>query len=225
MKQTIINDTRRAKKLTILLFLALLPSMAHAQCPDENHPHMIDLGLPGGVKWACCNVGANKPEEFGGYFAAGETEEKETYTEGTYKLKGRRDIYNYVKNTYGDRDYNKSSLLPEYDVAHVKWGDNWSMPTLLQFKVLWNRTTHKQTTVNGVKGWLFTGFNGNSIFFPAGGFHGNRGFECVEIMCYYWTASTWGGDDQHIFFKYSSDGYNFSKYGQYKGYNVRPVSK
>ena len=55
-------------------------------CPDENHPHMIDLGLPSGNKWACCNVGASKPEEYGGYYAWGETEEKNDYRPGTYKF-------------------------------------------------------------------------------------------------------------------------------------------
>lgn len=41
-------------------------------CPDNNHPHMIDLGLPSGTKWACCNVGASKPEDYGGYYEWGQ---------------------------------------------------------------------------------------------------------------------------------------------------------
>ena len=67
------------KTLMLMSFFALLPTMANAQCPDNNHPHMIDLGLPSGTKWACCNVGASKPEDQGGYFAWGETEEKSEY--------------------------------------------------------------------------------------------------------------------------------------------------
>ena len=53
-------------------------------CPDNNHPHMIDLGLPSGTKWACCNVGAHSPEEYGGYYAWGEISEKPVYNEVTY---------------------------------------------------------------------------------------------------------------------------------------------
>lgn len=224
MKQSVTNYARRVRKLALLLLFASLPSMSHAQCPDNNHPHMIDLGLPGGVKWACCNVGATKPEDFGGYYAAGETEEKDDYTVVSYKLERRKDIYSYPKDIYGDNDYKKSSLLPEYDVAHVKWGGSWCMPTELQFKVLLNRTTQKQTTINGVKGWLFTGFNGNSIFFPAGGFHGERGFEHVEICCYYWASST-NGQNGNVYLIYGSNSKGLTQYGNYKGYNVRPVSK
>ena len=53
-------------------------------CPDNNHPHAIDLGLPSGTKWACCNVGATNPEEYGGYYAWGETKEKDIYGRNTY---------------------------------------------------------------------------------------------------------------------------------------------
>lgn len=63
---------------TLTLLLVALTAKAQS-CPDDNHPHMIDLGLPSGTKWACCNVGATKPEEYGGYYTWGETEEKSVY--------------------------------------------------------------------------------------------------------------------------------------------------
>lgn len=53
--------------------------VAYTSCPDSHHPHLIDLGLPSGTKWACCNVGAQKPEDYGGYYAWGETAEKNSY--------------------------------------------------------------------------------------------------------------------------------------------------
>lgn len=60
------------------------PLQSYTKCPDDNHPHLIDLGLPSGTKWACCNVGANMPERPGGFYAWGETEEKEVYDWSTY---------------------------------------------------------------------------------------------------------------------------------------------
>ena len=67
-----------------LMFVALTASAQ--SCPDDNHQHAIDLGLPSGTKWACCNVGTNTPEGYGGYYARGETEEKEIYDWTTYIL-------------------------------------------------------------------------------------------------------------------------------------------
>lgn len=84
----------------------------------------IDLGLPSGLKWASCNVGASSPEEYGGYFAWGEIEEKSDYSWDTYKwCKGSSEsMTKYCTNSnYGTVD-NKTILDPEDDVAHVKWG-------------------------------------------------------------------------------------------------------
>ena len=55
-----------------------------SNCPDNNHPHLIDLGLKSGTMWACCNMGAQSPGEYGGYYAWGETSEKESYTWENY---------------------------------------------------------------------------------------------------------------------------------------------
>ncbi|MBO4315774.1 MAG: hypothetical protein J5867_07425, partial [Prevotella sp.] len=79
----------------------------------------VDLGLPSKTKWASCNVGATKPEEYGGYYAWGETEEKEVYDESTYKYYQNDEYVNLGSDISGT----------EYDVAHVKWGGNWRMPT------------------------------------------------------------------------------------------------
>ena len=69
------------KKLLTLITFVLITFVSNAQsCPDGNHPHMIDLELPSGTMWACCNVDASQPEGYGGYYAWGETEEKDYYT-------------------------------------------------------------------------------------------------------------------------------------------------
>ena len=74
------------KKLLSFLSMIFMVFTTFAQiCPDDRHPHAIDLGLPSGTKWACCNVGADNPEGYGGYYAWGETEEKEAYNEVSYQ--------------------------------------------------------------------------------------------------------------------------------------------
>ena len=114
---------------------------------DPNCPiaEAIDLGLPSGTKWASWNVGATNPEEYGGFFAWGETEEKSYYDWSTYS---HSDGSNETCNHIGDDIAGTS-----YDVAHVKWGGNWTMPTRDQIEELINNCTHTWTTRNRVKGW------------------------------------------------------------------------
>ncbi len=152
-------------------------------CPDENHPHMIDLGLPSGTKWACCNVGASKPEEYGGYYAWGETCTKDQYTYNTYHLRNGN-AYAYV----GDDIANS-----QYDAANINWGEPWCMPTIGQFQELVNNTTSIITSYNGIAGRSFTGKNGCAIFLPyAGGMRsddlgkaGREGFYWSSTFCSY----------------------------------------
>ena len=122
------------KKLLTLFALVTLTANAqediHLSCPDGNHPHAINLGLPSGTLWACCNVGASMPEEYGGSYAWGETEEKSAYDWSTYI---HYDISNYTCNDIGS-DISGT----DYDVAHVKWGGSWHMPSLEQIKELLN---------------------------------------------------------------------------------------
>lgn len=144
-------------------------------CPDSNHPHMIDLGLPSGTKWACCNVGAKAPQEYGGYYAWGATEEKDHYFWDTYQYSTEPywDTYQYIEpniTKYNASD-GKTTLEPSDDVAHVKWGGRWHMPTLEQCKELVEQCEYQWTSVDGVGGGKFTGPNGSSIFLPAAGSH------------------------------------------------------
>ena len=130
----------------------------------------VDLGMPSGTKWASCNVGATKPEECGGYYAWGETEEKVNYTDVTYLYSRGEDID--LDGEYEEKERYKY-LGPDisgtqYDVAHVKWGGDWRMPTLQQFKELLANCTSQWTSLNGKIGCKFISkINGSSIFFPA----------------------------------------------------------
>ena len=132
-----------------------------SSCPDDNHPHAIDLGLPSGTKWACCNVGADKPEAYGGYYAWGETEEKSTYDWSTY-------IHcDGSANTC--HDLGSDIAGTQYDVAHVKWGGSWMIPSFDQTIELVNNCTYTWISINGVRGEYFTSPSGGSLFLPAAG--------------------------------------------------------
>lgn len=139
--------------------------------PAVNTKEWVDLGLPSGTLWATCNVGANSPEEYGDYFAWGETFSKDYYDWTTYKwCNGSMD--GITKYSYGVNGFAgfKSELEPEDDVAYVHWGPSWRMPTLAQQDELREHCTWTWTTLNGVNGCLVTGPNGNSIFLPAAGY-------------------------------------------------------
>ena len=188
----------------------------------------VDLGLPSGIKWATFNVGASKPEEYGGYYAWGETEEKENYDWSTYKWcnGSETSMTKYCTNSsYGIVD-NNTVLDPEDDVAHVKWGGTWRMPTKAEQDELRNNCTWTWTTQNGVNGYKVTSkTNGNSIFLPAAGYRDGTYLYSSGSDGYYWSSSLSGGSSGGAYYLYfyigGCDWYdgNF----RYRGFSVRPV--
>ena len=183
----------------------------------------VDLSLPSGTLWATMNVGASKPEDYGDFFAWGETEPKSDYNGN-----------NYFDASYSK--YNKSSnteLLPEDDVAYVKWGYDWCMPSKNQLAELINSsyTTKEWTTYNGVKGhWITSKTNWNSIFLPAGGIIRGSSREKEGSYGYYWSRTidiNYSGYAWHLY-NYSNGLYvrdnNDTNFGRRMyGLNVRPV--
>ena len=186
----------------------------------------VDLGLS--VKWAAYNVGATKPEEYGGYYAWGEIEEKEDYSWETYKwCNGSYDtMTKYCTNSNNGTVDNKTVLDPEDDVAHVKWGGDWRMPTKAEQDELRNNCTWAWATQNGVNGYKVTGPNGNSIFLPAAGYR--YGTDVYDGGDYgrYWSGSLNSYYSFDAFNLYFYD-YNFdwNLYNRSFGRSVRPVSK
>ena len=181
----------------------------------------IDLGLPSGTKWASCNVGATKPEEYGSYYAWGETEEKEVY-----------DWSNYIHcDGSGDtcHDLGPDISGTEYDVAHVKWGGKWCMPTLDEIKELLDNCTNEWTTLNGVNGRMFTSkINGKSIFFPAAGYRWSGDLDSPGECGYYWlskqTTQIPGFSDGAYALGFQSSGTaGLHEGSRYPGHSVRPV--
>lgn len=187
----------------------------------------VDLGLS--VKWAACNVGANSPEESGGYYAWGEVEEKDDYDWDTYKWCNGSDdsMTKYcVDGEYGVID-NKTVLEPEDDIAHAMLGGNWRMPTSEDFEELVEKCTWEWTTNNDVNGQLVTGPNGNSIFLPAAGYRFGTSFFLQNKYGSYWSAtlikthSCYGYE--HSF---DNDGVRYGNYESRKtGNTIRPVTE
>ncbi len=191
-----------------------------------NGHEYVDLGLS--VKWATCNVGASKPEDFGGYYAWGETDEKNNYSGKTYKCYG--DTCDIVTKYCIDEDDgihdNKIVLASEYDVAHVKWGGTWRMPTRAEQDELSEKCKWEWTTINGVSGYRVTGPNGNSIFLPAAGYrYGAETYDRVSYG-YYWSSSLSSNSYNYACYLYFNSGYyDWSRYDRYYGLSVRPVSR
>ena len=192
----------------------------YLSCPDNNHPHMIDLGLPSGTIWACCNVGASAPEEYGNYYSWGETETKSTYYWSNYIYSdGSGLAESYCQNIGND------IAGTQYDVAHVKWGGSWVMPSLSQIRELTDYCSPTRTTMNGVIGGLFTGPSGGTIFLPAAGFYCEDGLSSAGMECRYWSSTH---HNLHSYFAYIMAFYlSCTRYGCYRyyGMSVRPVSR
>ncbi|MBR7055090.1 MAG: dockerin type I repeat-containing protein [Prevotella sp.] len=220
--------------VTALVDLILNGSKAYLECPDDNHPHMIDLGLPSGTKWACCNVGATDPEGYGEYFAWGETSQKDEFIETNYLHAtgtdedgdGWYDDYHTDTGLWGVWQILGDIAGTEHDVAHVKWGGSWVMPSLDQLHELIENCTYEWTTVNGINGGMFTGQNGGKLFIPAAGYCWGKNLYYDNSYCIYWlsTQSTmYSGGAHAIYFgpNFTRNEYNYRGNGN----TVRPVSR
>ena len=175
-----------------------------------NGHEYVDLGLS--VKWATCNVGASKPEDYGNYYAWGETGTKSSYTDDNSK-------------TYGKQMYDiKGNSL--YDAARANWGGTWRLPTKAELEELNNKCTWKWTTQNGVKGYKVTGPNGNSIFLPAAGYRYGSSLYYAGENGYFWSSTSYESNSFgacRLYFG-SSKLYVYSN-GRGYGQSVRPVSE
>ena len=185
------------RKLFFISILTLISFVVNAQsCPDDNHPHAIDLGLPSGTKWACCNVGADAPMQYGEYFSWGETAQKDEYGFDTYSY-CHSDNGDYSNVSSIDWDFLGEDIGgTQYDAAYVNWGENWRMPSLSNIKELVEYCEYK--TMSGdseTKGLVFTGPNKQSIFLPAGYWVYLGKLKNVYntrkniLLGYYWTSS------------------------------------
>ena len=192
----------------------------------DSHAY-VDLGLPSGSLWATCNVGANSPEDFGDYFAWGETQYKWEYNLSTYQhCYGEWNTLTKYCNSYsfGVSIDNLTTLLPEDDAATVNWGGDWRTPSKEEWEELCQNTIHSWTTQNGFYGWLFTASNGNSLFLPASGYY-DEYWSGFDFFGYYWSSSLYTTNSNYAWLFYFNSSSNSSMNHEYRyyGYSVRPV--
>lgn len=210
-----------------LFFFAACEKQGEEAGKHKGHEY-VDLGLPSGLKWATCNVGATTPEEYGDYFAWGEVEPKETYSWSNYKYGTNYDqLTKYCNNSsYGKDGFTdtKTVLDPEDDAAIANWGGAWRMPTKAEQQELINDCKWTWTTQNGVNGYNVTGPNGNSIFLPAAGYMHEGMLYRAGSDGLYWSSSL-SKDSQGFAadVDFDSDFVDWSGYPLFHGLSVRPV--
>lgn len=207
-------------------------SHGYLQCPDDHHPHMIDLGLPSGTLWSCCNVDASSPLDAGGYYAWGETEAKLIYSLGSY---------DYCDGGYDSFQNIGSDISGTiYDVATVKWKEPWRMPTVEQFQELVEKCTAQRVVTMFIGGsgsdltyYEFTGPSGGSIKIPNIGYMSDKSVYSYG-NAYYWTSILGAYNFCAYFFAasyYEQQGVNHievlddSHRVRYYGQPIRPVAK
>ena len=189
-----------------------------------NGHSWVDLGLPSGKKWATCNVGATSPEEYGDYFAWGETTTKAEYNSlncPTYGLS----ISQLQSQGYIDSE---GKLTPQYDAATANWGGGWRMPTRDELNELKTKCTWTWTTQNGVNGYNVKGPNGNSIFLPAAGGRGGSSLGNAGSFGYYWSSTPidgyyFGGSDGAYYLDFYSSYHVMNGHYRDYGHSVRPI--
>ena len=188
---------------------------------DNGHGY-VDLGLS--VKWATCNVGASKPEDYGGYYAWGETSTKSEYTWGNCF-----DCFDDSGDSWSVYKIGgKTKLEPNsgHDTARQNWGGTWRMPTIKELEELNDKCTWKWTTKGGHNGYVVTGPNGNMIFLPAAGYRYDTSSGGVGEGGNYWSStlsSSYSYDAQYLYFISSN---HYTNYGYRRGgLSVRPVTE
>lgn len=206
-------------------------------------PEAVDLGLPSGLKWASFNLGASKPEEYGDYYAWGETEpyynsqDPFTWKDGktgydwvSYKWcnGSAMTLTKYCTNSeYGYNGFTdgKTVLDPEDDAAHVNLGGNWRMPTDAEWTELRTKCTWEWTSVSGVSGHEVTGPNGKRIFIPAAGSRVDTSLNFRDSDGDYWSSSLYNYNQNFAWTVWLQSGRVRRSSGcyRYSGNSVRPV--
>lgn len=233
-------QTTRAQKMIVVLSdnqtvkydVSQIEYVMFEESDDDTH-EWVDLGLPSGTLWATCNVGAENPEDYGDYFAWGETtgynSGKTNFAWSTYKYcnGSNTTMTKYcTSSSYGTVD-NKTELEAMDDAATANWGSGWQMPSLAQCEELINSsyTTTTWTTQNGVNGRKITSkSNGNSVFLPAAGYRNDARLSSAGTHGSCWSRSLYTVNSQFgRYLSFNSSIIGRDGTGRCYGRSVRPV--
>lgn len=213
------------------------------EAPNMHNGHeYVDLGLPSGLKWATCNIGATTPEGYGDYFAWGETEPYYTagyaYDNPCSNWKTGKTGYNWESYKWGNGENtllnkyntidNKTVLDPEDDAASQNWGGSWRMPNLTEFQELYNFCTLEEIILDSYNAIKATGPNGNWIIFPYAGWRGNRYLNYEYSSGGYWSSSVSYLKSYACFMSFdfpASDSSPNTEHLRCYGFSVRPVTE
>ena len=220
------------KSLLTLALAAIVLTGASIQASAQTAPakaqapagvQAVDLGLPSGIRWASCNVGATAPEGYGNYYAWGETAPKTDYSWATYKHNnGDNSSDNITK--YGNNADTLTTLEPEDDAATANWGGDWRMPTDAEWTELREQCTWTWTRQNGVYGYQVTSnINSNSIFLPATGYRYGTRLYYAGTDGRYWSSSLCAGYQNNAWSISFNPKTGRDYYGRNFGFPVRPV--
>lgn len=221
---------RFTKVLTMVMMMASMLFVTSCEKNDDGSltsDDWVDLGLPSGLLWATRNVGASSPEDYGDYFAWGETTPKSVYDWSTYRYcNGHSDqLTKYCNNSsYGYNGFTDglTTLQPGDDAATANYGGR--TPTKAEWQELIDNTTSQWTTINGVNGRCLTGSNGNSLFLPAAGDRWASSLYGASGHSFYWSSSlgTYYPDDAWYFY-FDSGSQDVDYYYRFGGFTVRAV--
>ena len=206
--------------MTLFCMLMVSCKLDGSDGKHEGHEY-VDLGLS--VKWATCNVGASNPEDYGNYYAWGETSTKETYDEDNCPTFGLFELSISQLQAQGYID-GEGNLTSQYDAARANWGGNWRMPTETEMRELIDKCNWEWTTQNGVYGYKVEGPNGNSIFLPAVGLRDGPSLYYAGGNGIYWSSTPreYGGYGAYGL-GFGSDSHYVIDNFRYHGLSVRSI--
>lgn len=187
-----------------------IPNQENQETNLINGHEYVDLGLS--VKWATCNIGASSPEDYGNYYAWGETNTKNEYNPDNSLT------YNVPVSDFSGNSY--------YDVAKKEWGSTWRIPSSEEISELINKCLWEWTSKNGVTGCEVKGPSGKTIFIPAAGLHVFSSLSSEGVNGYYWSSSPYEDDNKEASYLYfeKSDWYGDGQ-TRYFGLSIRPVTE
>lgn len=224
------------RRVIIYVLFSFFAVVSFCQCKDDSESCLgghkyVDLGLS--VMWADCNIGAGKPTDFGNWYAWGETKPKGWDDWQTYLSDIGGNIKSYA-DCGTEKDPLKQYVAPtatsisrtKYDIATVQWGEGWRMPTKREFEELIEKCKFEWKEIDGVRGGLITGPNGNSIFLPAAHDKDKSSLGYEWPYCYYWSSTPHDEFSYYAWFFYFNYAHsqNMNCYDRFTGHSVRPVT-